>query len=92
LHLIGAFFQRYLNEWYIVPLQAPVPLLQSLEASLNLAYMYFLGLNPEENLPERSLLSKFRRHRAGEIKLDLINTEIVRQCVEKGVIVGKSWT
>jgi transposase len=27
-----------------------------LEASLNLAYMYFLGLNPEDNLPERSLL------------------------------------
>jgi hypothetical protein len=50
-----------------------------LEASLNLAYMYFLVLNPEDNLPERSLLSKFRRHRAGEIKLDLINTEIVGQ-------------
>jgi transposase len=45
-----------------------------LEVSLNLAYMYFIGLNPEDTLTERSLLSKFRRHHVGEEKLDLINT------------------
>ncbi len=50
--------------------------------------MYFLELNPEDSLLERSLVSK--RHRAGEITLDLINMEIVRQCVEDGIIVGKS--
>lgn len=60
------------------------------EASLNLAYMYFLGLNPEDSLPDKSLLSKFRTHRLGESTLDEIITEIVRQCVEKGIIEGKS--
>ncbi|MBP1948366.1 transposase [Virgibacillus litoralis] len=28
------------------------------EASLNLAYMYFLGINPEDSLPHPSLLTK----------------------------------
>ena len=31
------------------------------EANLNLAFMFFLGLNPEEALPDPSLLAKFRR-------------------------------
>ena len=30
------------------------------DASLNLAYMYFLEINPEEELPHPSLLAKFR--------------------------------
>lgn len=61
-----------------------------IQASINLGIMYFIGLNPEDPLPERSLLSKFRRHRLGEERLDLINTEIIRQCTEKGIIHGKS--
>ena len=28
------------------------------EANLNLAFMYFLGINPEDELPDKSLLSK----------------------------------
>ncbi|MGD9679468.1 MAG: IS1182 family transposase [Vulcanibacillus sp.] len=60
------------------------------EASLNLAYMYFIGINPEDFLPDKSLLSKFRTHRLQESTLDEIITEIVRQCVEKGIIEGKS--
>ncbi|MBP2029075.1 transposase [Acetoanaerobium pronyense] len=60
------------------------------EASLNLAYMYFLGINPEDSLPDKSLLSKFRTFRLQESTLDDIITEIVRQCVEKGIIEGKS--
>lgn len=56
------------------------------EASLNLAHLYFLHLNPEDELPNDSLLSKFRRHRIDETTLDEIITEIVRQCVEKGII------
>lgn len=58
------------------------------EASLNLAYMYFLGINPEDQLPDKSLLAKFRCHRLQETTLDEIITEIVRQCVEKGIIRG----
>lgn len=60
------------------------------EARLNLAYMYFLGINPENELPERSLLSKFRTRRLNESTLDEVITEIVRQCVEKGIINGTS--
>lgn len=60
------------------------------EASLNLAYMYFLGINPENTLPERSLLSKFRNQRLQESTLDEIITEIVKQCVEKEIIKGNS--
>lgn len=60
------------------------------EANLNLAYMYFIGLNPEDGLPDKSLLSKFRTQRLQEATLDEIILEIVRQCVEKGIIEGKS--
>lgn len=57
------------------------------ETGLNLAYMYFVGVNPEEELPDKSLLSKFRTQRLEETTtLDEIITEIVRQCVDKGII------
>jgi len=56
------------------------------EASLNLAYMWFLGINPDEDLPDPSLLSKFRVYRLKDMALDEIITEIVRQCVENGII------
>ena len=56
------------------------------EASLNLAYLWFLGLNPDESLPDPSLLSKFRVHRLKDITLDEIIVEIVKQCVEKKLI------
>lgn len=60
------------------------------EASLNLAYMYFLGINPEDELPDKSLLSKFRTQRLKESTLDEIIIEIIKQCVEKGIIQGES--
>jgi transposase len=56
------------------------------EASLNLAYMWFLGINPDEDLPDPSLLAKFRVHRLQDVTLDEIIVEVVRQCVEKGII------
>jgi transposase len=56
------------------------------DASLNLAYMYFLDINPEEDLPHPSLLAKFRVHRLQDVTLDGIIQEIVKQCVEKGII------
>src|SRR5690554_6445071 len=62
------------------------------EAELNLAYMYFLGINPEDSLPNKSLLSKFRTQWLQETTLDEIITEIVKQCVEKGIIEGTSVT
>jgi hypothetical protein len=56
------------------------------EASFNLIHLYFLDINPEDSLPDKSLLSKFRTQRLGEQTLDEIIIEIVRQCVEKGIL------
>jgi transposase len=61
-----------------------------MEASLNLAYLYFLVLNPEDHLPEKSLLSKFRTQRLGESTLDEIIIEFVRQCEDKRIFKGNS--
>ncbi|KGX83111.1 transposase, partial [Pontibacillus marinus BH030004 = DSM 16465] len=58
------------------------------EANLNLAYMYFIGVNPEDELPDKSLLCKFRRHRLGNSTLDEMMIEITKQCVELGIIKG----
>ena len=56
------------------------------DTSLNLAYMWFLGINPDEDLPDPSLLAKFRVHKLKDITSDEIITEIVNQCVKKGII------
>lgn len=56
----------------------------------NLTFMWFIGINPEDDLPHPSLLSKFRTQRLKEKTLDDILKEIVRQCVEKGIIQGTS--
>ncbi len=56
------------------------------DLNVNLAYKWFIGLNPEDPLPEISLLTKFRTQRLKDISMDVIITEIVRQCVEKGII------
>lgn len=60
------------------------------DASLNLAYMYFLDINPDEDLPHPSLLAKFRvqKLQGNDLTLDQVNTEIIRQCVAKGIING----
>jgi len=58
------------------------------DAAVNLAYMWFIGINPEDELPDPSLLAKFRTQRLKETSLDDIIKEVVRQCVEKGIIKG----
>lgn len=58
------------------------------ETQINLAYMWFIGINPEEDLPDPSLLAKFRTQRLKETTLDDIIKEVVRQCVDKGIIKG----
>ena len=62
------------------------------EASYNLVYLWFLGLNPEDSLPDPSLLAKFRTQRLKDITLDEVLCEIVRQCVETGIIKGDALT
>jgi transposase len=56
------------------------------DLNVNLAYKWFTGLNPEDPLPEISLLTKFRTQRLKDMSMDAIITEIVRQCVERGII------
>lgn len=58
------------------------------ETALNLAYMWFIGINPDEDLPDASLLAKFRTQRLKDTSVDDIIREVVRQCVEKGIING----
>jgi transposase len=50
------------------------------DASLNLAYMYFLGINPEDELPHPSLLAKFRKLKLKEngITVDDVNGAIIK--------------
>ena len=62
------------------------------EASYNLAFLWFLGLNPEDKLPDASLLAKFRTQRMKDITLDDVMSEIVRQCIEQGLIKGDGLT
>ena len=58
------------------------------ETMVNLAYMWFIGVNPEDDLPDPSLLAKFRTQRLKETTLDDIIKEVVWQCIEKGIIKG----
>lgn len=62
------------------------------EASYNLAFLWFLGLNPEDKLPDASLLAKFRTQRMKDITLDEVMSEIVRQCVKQGLVKGDGLT
>jgi transposase len=58
------------------------------DTAVNLAYMWFIGVNPEDVLPHPSLLSEFRTQRLKGTAVDDIIREVVRQCVEKGIIKG----
>ncbi|TLS48215.1 IS1182 family transposase [Paenibacillus antri] len=56
------------------------------ETKVNLAYKWFVGLNPEDQLPDPSLLSLFRVHKIGAGEVESLLLEIVKQCVEKGIV------
>ena len=58
-------------------------------ARLNLAYKYFLGLAVDAELPDYTTVSFFRTQRLGEEKFRAVLEEIVRQCIDKGLVNGK---
>jgi transposase len=60
------------------------------DSQYNLAYKWFLGLNPEDTLPDPSQLSRFRRHRLGVSQIEKVLDHMVEQCVEKGLIQSKA--
>lgn len=58
------------------------------EVQVNLACKWFAGLNPEDRLPDPSVLSRFRTDRVTktEESVQQILDVIVQQCVERGLI------
>jgi IS5 family transposase len=58
-------------------------------ARLNLAYKYFLGLAVDAEVPDYTSISYFRIQRLGEEKFRSVLEQIVRQCIDKGLVKGK---
>jgi transposase len=58
-------------------------------ARLNLAYKYFLGLAVDAEVPDYTTVSYFRAQRLGEERFRAILEQIVRQCIDKGLVKGK---
>jgi transposase len=58
-------------------------------ARLNLAYKYFLGLPVDGEVPDDTTLSHFRSVRLGEEEFRKVFEQIVRQCVDAGLVTGK---
>ena len=58
-------------------------------AGLNLAYKYFLGLAVDDEPPDYSTVSVFRAIRLGEDKFRQVFENIVKQCIDKGLVTGK---
>ena len=58
-------------------------------ARLNLAYKYFLGLAVDAEVPDYTTVSYFRAQRLGEEKFEAVLDQIIRQCIDKGLVKGK---
>jgi transposase len=57
-------------------------------ARVNLAYKYFLGLAVDEDVPDFTTVSYFRAVRLGEEKFRQVFEQVVRQCIDKGLVKG----
>jgi transposase len=55
-------------------------------AHVNMAYKYFLDLDPEDGMIDSSLMTKFRKTRITEDILEEMLKETIRQAIEKGII------
>ena len=55
-------------------------------AQTDMAYKYFLDLEPEDEMIDPSLLTKFRKTRITEDMLEEMLRETVQQAIEKGII------
>ena len=58
-------------------------------ARLNLAYKYFLGLAVDGEAPDYTSVSYFRIQRLGEEKFRSVLEQIIRQCIDRGLVKGK---
>ena len=60
-------------------------------AYTDMSYKFFLGLNPEDEVIDPSLLSKFRRQRLKDVDLlNLLISRSVEMAISKGIIKRKS--
>src|SRR3989304_9584506 len=57
-------------------------------ARINLAYKYFLGVAVDAEVPDYTTISYFRVQRLGEEKFRSVLEQIVRQCIDKGLVKG----
>jgi len=55
-------------------------------AAVNMAYKYFLDLDPEDGIIDSSLLTKFRKTRITEDILEEMLKETITQAIQKGLI------
>lgn len=60
------------------------------EPQVNLAYKWFIGVNPEDALPDASQLSRFRNHRLGVSQVEDVLKHVVGQCIGKGLVKSKT--
>lgn len=60
------------------------------DAQVNLAYKWFIGINPEDPLPDASQLSRFRNHRLGASQVEDVLKHVVSQCIEQGLVKSKA--
>ena len=60
------------------------------EVRVNIAYRWFLGIELDESVPDHSTISQLRRRKfSGTTIFQDIFDEIVRKCMEEGLVTGK---
>ena len=60
------------------------------EIQVNIAYRWFLGIELDERVPDHSTISQLRRRKfAGTTVFREIFEEIVRKCIDAGLVSGK---
>jgi transposase len=60
------------------------------EVQVNIAFRWFLGLDLDEPVPDHSTFSQLRRRKFGSTNLfEEIFDEVVRICMDRGLITGK---
>ena len=78
------FKQEFLKKLYDLSDEALIR-----DIRVNMVFKYFLGMNPEDEPVNPSLLTKFRKTRITEDILDEMLTETVRQAIDKGLIKSR---
>ncbi len=60
------------------------------EAQVNLAYKWFIGIKPEDSVPDAFQLSRFRNHRLGASQVGDVLKHVISQCIERGLVKSQT--